>query len=228
MKGVNPVFGILQLAGGTFPTGAFSQSFGLETYVDSGRVFDEKSFRSFLDTFLHTTLAGVEGPLVCAVYDAVVDRNLEGFYQIDERITALKLTKESRENCKRMGKSMLRIASQMKEETRLAEVYEKVQTSGISYPAAFALVSAIFEIGKEEMLDAFLFSSLNSLLQSGIKLIPLGNVQAQRILLERYPDLAVVREQVLQTDPEDVAAFCPALDIASMQHETLATRLYMS
>ena len=42
------LFRLLQLNGGTFPTGGFSQSWGLETYVSEGTVQDAATFRAFL------------------------------------------------------------------------------------------------------------------------------------------------------------------------------------
>lgn len=221
------LFIILQLAGGTFPTGSFSQSWGLETYVFNGEVTDEKRFRLFLDAFIDTTLAGLEGPVVCSAYDFAKAGDLESLSELDKQITAMKLTKESREGCLRMGKALLRIAAEMTDNDILTS-YFKACFSGSAFPVAFGLVSAILGLEKEDMLSAFMFSSVSGLVQSGLKLIPLGNIQAQRILLNLYDKIGNAVEKAFLTDLEDAFAFCPALDIASMLHETLPTRLYMS
>ncbi|MDD3168072.1 MAG: urease accessory protein UreF [Eubacteriales bacterium] len=222
------LFIILQLAGGTFPTGSFSQSWGLETFVTHGEVSDEEDFRKFLLAYVNTTLAGLEGPFLCSAYDLAASKSLVGLRGLDRQLAAMKLTKESREGCLRTGKALLRIASQITADQILTDYYEGCCGSGSSYPVAFALVSARLGLTKEDALNAFLFSSVNSLVQSGLKLIPLGNIQAQRILLSLYGDIAKAAECAFRTDAEDAFAFCPGLDIASMQHETLQTRLYMS
>ena len=46
------LFYLMQIAGGTFPSGGFSQSWGLETYVANGKVSDEASFKRFMETYL--------------------------------------------------------------------------------------------------------------------------------------------------------------------------------
>lgn len=222
------LFMLLQLAGGTFPTGSFSQSWGLETYVFHEMVTDEESFRKFLDAYILTTLAGLEGPVLCGAYDLAGDGRLDDLRKLDQQVAAMKLTKESREGCLRMGNALLRITAQMSGDAVLTSYYEEGSGKGSSYPVAFALVSARLGLGKADALSAFLFSSVSGLIQSGLKLIPLGNIQAQRILLDCYGMIGKAAKQALQTDPEDAFAFCPALDIASMVHETLPTRLYMS
>lgn len=222
------LFLILQLAGGTFPTGGFSQSWGLETYVFHKQVTDEDSFRKFLDASLETTLSGLEGPVLCRAYELASDGNLEGIGELDRQITAMKLTKESREGSLRMGKALLRIASEMTGDDILNSYYIERRGEGSAFPVAFALIAVRLGLEKEDALSAFLFSAVSGLIQSGLKLIPLGNIQAQRILLDLYGKLGEAAEKALKTDLEDAFAFCPGLDIASMLHETLPTRLYMS
>ena len=221
------LFMILQLAGGTFPTGSFSQSWGLETYVYNGEVSDEECFRRFLGAFINTTLAGLEGPVVCSAYDFAKAGDMDSLRDLDKQIVAMKLTKESREGCLRMGKALLRIASEMTDHDILTSYY-KACHSGSAFPVTFGLVSSILGLEKEDMLSAFMFSSVSGLVQSGLKLIPLGNIQAQRILLDLYDNIGSAVEKAFHTELEDAFAFCPGLDIASMLHETLPTRLYMS
>lgn len=222
------IFMLLQLAGGTFPTGSFSQSWGLETFVAHGDVTGEESFREYLLAYINTTLSGLEGPYLCGAYDLAAAGDTEGLGELDRQLSAMKLTKESRESCLRMGKALLRIAAQMSGDPVLNACQKDCHEPGSSYPVVFALVSARLGLKKEDALSAFLFSSVSSLIQSGLKLIPLGNVQAQRILLDLYKDIEKAAEHASRTKIENAFAFCPGLDIASMQHETLQTRLYMS
>ena len=52
MKHNNQLFYLMQMAGGTFPSGGFSQSWGLETYVADGTVSDSTSFKEFATSYL--------------------------------------------------------------------------------------------------------------------------------------------------------------------------------
>ena len=63
------LFRLLQLNGGTFPTGGFSQSWGLETYVSEGIVQDAATFRAFLEVYLMSSIGRCEGPIICRAYE---------------------------------------------------------------------------------------------------------------------------------------------------------------
>lgn len=60
----NQLFYLMQMAGGTFPSGGFSQSWGLETYVSQGLVTDDRTFIEFTTTYLESTITRCEGPLM--------------------------------------------------------------------------------------------------------------------------------------------------------------------
>ena len=76
--------------------------------------------------------------------------------------------------------------------------------------------------------QAFLFNGINNLVQVGIKIIPLGQSESQNMLYSVYSQILEVTEQLLDEEIHEVTNFIPAQDIASMQHERLYSRLYMS
>lgn len=222
------LFSILQLAGGTFPAGAFSQSWGLETYIYDRTVRDEEAFRGFLRTYTDVVLGGLEGPFFCEAYTLADKGQLYQLPELDELFAAMRLTKETREAAFRTGKALLRIVSEMVSDEAVAAYYGEQKSAGISFPIAFALAAQRMGAPRDEALSAFIFSSVNAMIQSALKLIPLGNMQAQRILRDFYPDMEAAKKKALATPAEEASAFCPGLDIASARHETLPTRLYMS
>ena len=122
----------------------------------------------------------------------------------------------------------MRIVSEISDDLEITEYYHRQIEAGISFPIAFALVCARNHTGKEDALKAFLFSTVNGLIQSGLKLIPLGNAQAQKLLLNLYEDIEKAADKAMMTSMEEAFAFCPGLDIASMHHEDLPSRLYMT
>ena len=80
----------------------------------------------------------------------------------------------------------------------------------------------------EAALQAFYFSDMNNLLQVGIKTIPLGQTEGQQLLYELYPKLNAAVEKTIQNQNEELENFVPYMNLMSMQHETLYSRLYMS
>ena len=228
MTNKNQLFYLMQIAGGTFPSGGFSQSWGLETYVSYGKVADEQSFVEFAETYLESTLALCEGPIMCRAYELSRDWDSEKIKELEELSCAVKVTKESRESSVRMGKAFMRIMADITEDEKLPQVKKLCGPEGITYPVIYGLVCGRVGLDMENAMESFVFSTVNALVQSAVKLIPLGNKQAQKILLELYPAMEKTVRKGLETPVSEISNFCPGIDIASIAHESLPTRLYMS
>lgn len=224
----NRLFYLMQLAGGTFPSGGFSQSWGLETYVSDGRVKSAEAFMTFAKVYMERTVGSCEGPILHKAYKLADHWSVDEICELESLSCAVKLTKESRESSLRMGKAFLRILSGVLEDPQIDELAKTFMAKGISYPVVYGLVCGKLRIGAHASMEAFVFSTVNALVQSAVKLIPLGNTEAQKVLLDLQPAMGQAVDQSLSTDIEDISNFNPGFDIASMAHEVLPVRLYMS
>ncbi len=220
-------FYMMQIAGGTFPSGGFSQSWGLETYVSEGRITDSEGFKAFLLVYLDSTISRCEGPIVCEALRLAQEWNIEEILQLEELSCAVKMTRESRESSLRMGKAFFRIMAEILEDEKLEEL-RKLCKGQMTYPVIYGLVCARLGMEIDLCLQAFVFSTANALLQSAVKLVPLGNTQAQKVLMQIQPEMERCIEICREIPVEAISNFCPGLDIASIRHENLPVRLYMS
>lgn len=228
MTDKNHLFYLMQLAGGTFPSGGFSQSWGLETYVAQKRVTDSASFKKFLTSYLESTISRCEGPILCEALHLGENWDMQKILELEELSCAVKVTKESRESSLRMGKAFLRILTDILEDEDVQSLRKACSSQGLTYPVVYGLICGKLGLGERESVEAFVFSTVNALVQSAVKLIPLGNTQAQKVLLEMQPEMELCTEKSCQWPLDEISNFCPGLDIASIQHETLSVRLYMS
>lgn len=224
----NQLFSVMQIAGGTFPSGAFSQSWGLETYVHQKKVTDAESFKEFLDTFLISNIGKCEGPIVLKAYKLAMPFNEDGMMELESISNGIKATKESREASLRMGKAVMRIMEPILERSELTQLKQKIGAKGISYPVIYGMLCRYMEVLPREALESYVFSTVNALLQSAVKLIPLGNTEAQKILFDSNRIMKKTVECGIETSVENISNFCPGLDIAGIEHESLPVRLYMS
>jgi len=224
----NQLFYLMQIAGGTFPSGGFSQSWGLETYVANGTVNDDKTFIEFTETYIESTITRCEGPLMAAAYALASAQDIHKIKELEELSVAVKVTKESRESSLRMGKAFMRIMAEVLDDGYLAFLKKLSLPDGISYPVVFGAVCGRLGIPVEDAMEAFVFSTVNALVQSAVKLIPLGNTQAQQVLMDLYPAMEASAKESLKISVDEISNFCPGLDIAGIDHEFLTTRLYMS
>jgi urease accessory protein len=67
-----------------------------------------------------------------------------------------------------------------------------------------------------------------NLISTGVRLVPLGQTDGQRILAALEPVVAATAERALVTTLDDVGGAAFRADLASMRHETQYTRLFRS
>ena len=92
----------------------------------------------------------------------------------------------------------------------------------------FGLVAQGLDLDPESTLLAYLYTVLAGLVAVALRLVPLGQSDGQSLLHELAPLSRDLIAQFGEMQPEDVWSAAPGLDIRSMQHERLYSRLYRS
>jgi urease accessory protein len=98
----------------------------------------------------------------------------------------------------------------------------------IAYPVAVAVAAAGHGIPVEPVLAAFLQAVAANLISAGVRLVPLGQTDGQRVLAALEPVVAASAQRALATPLDDIGGAAFRADIASMRHETQHTRLFRS
>ncbi len=104
---------LFQFCDSQFPTGAFSHSFGLETYIQRQTVHDAESFTQWLTLFLDEQLTYSDGLAMRIVYDALENNNQTKILDIDKKIFVQSVPKETRVGTKQMGTRMVKLAMEL-------------------------------------------------------------------------------------------------------------------
>ena len=221
---------LLQVAGGSFPTGSFSHSHGLETLIQDGRITDADDLAGIARLWLRYNVATSEGGAVAVAFRATRGNNLTMLAELDEVLTALKLTRETREASIKVGNAFLRTVS-----TTFGwdgvDRYRRATAEGRCaghYATAFGVAAADAGVPATEALPAFLHSALYGVVTVAARIMPLGQLDAQRVLAGSRPQIIDCAETAVVLGVDDLSAPATALDIASMRHERLYSRLCMS
>jgi urease accessory protein len=98
----------------------------------------------------------------------------------------------------------------------------------VAYPVAVAAACAGHGIALGPALHAFLYGVTSSLVSAGVRLVPLGHTDGQRVLAALEAQIAQTAQRALATGLDDIGSVTLRADIASMQHETQYTRLFRS
>ena len=220
---------LAQLCDSALPTGAFSHSFGLETYICEGVVGDETSFVSWLRALVSTQLTFSEGLGLRLAFEAVVADDWEAIAHLDELLVA-----QVRRAGVTMGRRLLTIARLALEGTegdRLLSRYAAlVDTEGCRAHPAIVLAIAGYALTAPPaaVTAAYLQSSVISLTQNAVRAIPLGQDAGQRAIASVRDDVRAAVRRIGGLDEMDLGAAAPGIEISQMRHERQRARMFMS
>lgn len=218
---------LLQFTDSFFPTGAFAHSFGLETYVQDGHVHDRETLESFLRATLYHGMRTGDALAVALAYNAA---EIERIVNLDQHLTAMKISRELREGSIKIGKQFLRTAATLAESEMLDEYVKRTQIGECAghHAIAYGLVACAAKIDLHSTLLGYLHSFVVSQVSAAVRLIPLKPTDGQRIISHLRSDLLEIVRFAQTVDIDSLGGFTPGLDIRSMQHENLYSRLFIS
>ena len=237
---------LAQLCDSALPTGAFSHSFGLETYICEGVVDGEASFVSWLRALVSTQLTFSEGLGLRLAFEAVAADDWEAIAHLDALLVAQAVPIQVRRAGVTMGRRMLTIARLALEGTdggRLLSRYAALidtrdtgdtgDTKGSggcrSHPAiVLAIAGYALEAPAAAVTAAYLQSSVISLTQNAVRAIPLGQDAGQRAIASVRGDVRAAVRRIGGLDEMDLGAAAPGIEISQMRHERQRARMFMS
>ena len=98
----------------------------------------------------------------------------------------------------------------------------------VAYPVAVAVAAAGHGIALEPALAAYLQAVAANWVSAGVRLIPLGQSDGQRVLAALEPVVAATAQRALTAALDDIGSSAFRADLASARHETQYTRLFRS
>ncbi|ASF40648.1 urease accessory protein UreF [Halobacillus halophilus] len=227
---INGLMPLLQLSDSQFPSGAFSHSFGFETYIQEDVVKGTESFKQALIIFLKKQLIFNDGLACRLAYESMERGSPEDLMDIDHVLFATCVARETREGNRKMGERLAKLCMELYPSPDLSEYLSWIKKKeAYGHPAVvLAVVYHSLDIPKDSALETFLFTNLSSLVQNAVRGIPMGQTAGQKILLVLQPYVIEAVESILGLSPDDLGAGSPGLEIAQMHHERLNVRLFMS
>ena len=225
------LFYLLQITDSSFPIGAFSHSYGLETYTQQLIVNDERSSRLFLENTLKYNTLFNDAAFVVWAYRYGEENDINLLLQLDQEVSALKTAVEIRTASKKLAIRFLRVIAIFEMDgpslSAYAEAIFTQKTEG-HFALVFGLYCQQSGISIENALTAFYYNTASSIVTNCAKLIPLSQMTGQRLLFQTQPLIAELVLRTMELSRDDIGRTTPEFDLKTMQHQNLYSRLYMS
>jgi urease accessory protein len=203
----DPLLTLHQIFSPAFPVGAFSYSHGLETAIATGRVADAASLRDWVSAVLEHG-AGWS--------DAVLIAQSAGGEALSDLALALAVTSERRLETTAQGAAFA---------ATLRDVWG-VDVADAPYPVAVGRSVAVLGLPLRDAIRLYLQAFAANLASVGVRLIPLGQTDGQRLVLALAPLCERLAEAALEAEIEDIGGFAPVTEIDAMRHEVLPVRVF--
>jgi urease accessory protein len=210
-----------------YPVGAFSYSGGLEWAIEAGDIRDADSLTSWLAAMIRCGSVSCDAAIFCHAQRAAACGDDRALAAAAELAAALAGSKERFLETTAQGEAFLRI-TRAAWATPALDRLTAAWDGPLAYPVAVAAACAGHGIALMPALSAFLHSVASNLVSAGVRLIPLGQTDGQRVLAGLEAAIAQTAERALATALDDIGSATLRADIAGMRHETQYTRLFRS
>jgi urease accessory protein len=210
-----------------YPIGAFSYSSGLEWAVEAGDITDAETLRRWLAVMIGEGSGFCDAAFFIHAYRTSAAKDNAALRTVAELAAAFAPSRERVLETTAQGRAFV-------DATRAAwpcaalDALEAAWQGSIALPVAVGVACAGHGIPCEQALQAFLQALTANWISAGIRLIPLGQTDGQRVLAALEASVAAAAQRALATPLDEIGSCTFRADIASMRHETQYTRLFRS
>ena len=203
-----------------YPVGGFAYSHGLEWAVEAGEVQDRHTLEDYVATILEAGAGWVDLVLLAAAWRAAGDP--AGRSAVIELGAAWRGTAETALEATQQGAAFIAATKAAWPGTALDALDQPAV-----YPVAIGLACA-GRVPLEAALLGYAQALAANFVSAGIRLIPLGQTDGQRVLAALAPRIAAVAARAAEASPDEIGTAAFRIDLCSMRHETQYTRLFRS
>jgi urease accessory protein len=204
-------------------------------YIATGVVHDRVSCHRWLENLCWHALGPCDLVFCAQAYRLAASAEtspdtLSALIDLDHELASYKVPRELYQESQHTGQAFLRAAMAL-EPTPLLQAFWQQGRDGRTpgqHAVVFGLVGQGLECDLESTLLAYLYTVLTGLVAAALRLVPLGQSDGQRLLHELAPLSLALIAHYGACSPAESWSSTPGLDIRSMQHERLYSRLCRS
>jgi urease accessory protein len=210
-----------------YPVGAFSYSTGIEWAVEAGDITDVASLQDWLAIMLAEGAGRNDAILFSETHRAVTRGDDDALAETAALAAALTSSRERHLETTTLGRAFVDITCA----AWPCEALNKLKLlwpGPIAYPIAVGAACAGHAIALAPTLHAFLAALVANWISAGMRLIPLGHTDGQRLIAALAPVVAATSASALGATLDDLGSAAFRADLAGIKHEAQYTRLFRS
>jgi urease accessory protein len=208
------MFLLLQLADGSFPSGGFAHSAGLESSIELGRL---SSIEDFVDDAIIAARDGTLPFVRAACADPARLREL------DDRFDATLPLDVPNRASRAQGRSLASAAARIFD---LPAIAEHARRGPAHHAPIFGAAFGALGVSSDETVTAYLHGVMRGVLSAAVRLNVVGPLEAQRLLAGRAR--AMTDAVMTAHSVDDVAQTAPLVELWGALHDHLDARLFQS
>jgi urease accessory protein len=208
-----------------YPVGAFSYSHGLEFVVEEGAVTDAADLQAWLADLLRYGSGRNDAILFRHAFEAAARPG--SLAAVAALAAAFAASSERHLETTAQGRAFAEATADAWPCDALDRLL-RVWDGPLAYPVVVAVATAGHDLTLRPSLNAYLHAFAGNLVSAGLRLIPLGQRDGQRVVAALEAPIAATAEAALTTPLDDLGGCAVLADLAAMHHETQYTRLFRS
>ncbi len=241
----------MRLADSFLPVGTHTASYGIEQYVNDGRIETAEELGALIEAYLERIVGPTDVVALGNAHAAATEGTLDGVCTADRRLHAAMLPAEFRDSSTKGGHKLLELLTETDGQlfpamddgavadgvvadgagddvaTAYAAAVGDGETPG-HYAVALGVVGQRGGLSKREASLLQAYSFVTELLGAAQRLGQFGHTAIQAQLAHLLPVVEDICDTYADSDLDRLSSFAPLAEIMGMHHERADRRLFMS
>ena len=223
--------GVLQLSDSFFPTGIFATSNGLEYLFNQNKISGMSGVIELIKINIIQQIGPSDCVAIASIFDYISKNNFEKLIEIDNKVFATKLIKETRDSSVRSGIQLIKCVVEFVKDDKFLNQYQdfvsKDKACGI-FPIAFAICCNALKIKKEKCMMMMMHGFTVGVVGAALRLGMIQHFEGQKIIHSIKPVISHIIDEYSNKSYSEMWQFAPQIDITQMSHEKMDSKMFIT
>ena len=216
----------LQILDGTFPSGMFVHSFGLEPHIVKEVVYDEKSLKIYLKNLIIDQYSKMEFVYIKKVYEALENDRLNLIKKLDNEYGAY-LTYEYAKASKDIGENYFAQIKSLPTKDIVKKYFKNIENKTCEANEIIVLSALAYDLDicMEDFIVMWTKKNLINIAATTLKISRIKPSQIQKMLFE-FDE--ILENIVFEKIDEKITNFNPLFEEIIFSHKNLEPKLFVT